>query len=135
MSEQIGGVPLGHGHVCNAISNGMAALQKEFYGLGPLGAKTYYEDDLVACVLRGGFTRAEETLLEGGRGAAVVQQRLEFQELMRERFTDVVERLTGRAVIAFMSAIHQHPAMICELFILAPIGLLDEHESPAPPVV
>ena len=64
----------------------MVALLKEFYGRGPDRAKTYYEDDLVVCLLRGGFTRVEQTLLDGGRGAAVIQQRMEFQEVMRERF-------------------------------------------------
>ena len=34
----------------------------------------------------GGFSRVEQTLLEGGRGSAVIQQRMEFQELMRARF-------------------------------------------------
>lgn len=27
-----------------------------------------YQDDLVVCLLRGGFTRVEETLREAGRG-------------------------------------------------------------------
>jgi uncharacterized protein YbcI len=39
---------------------------KEFYGRGPTGTKSYYEGDLVVCVLRGGFSRVEQTLLEGG---------------------------------------------------------------------
>ena len=38
------------------------------------------------CLLRGGFSRVEQTLLEGGRGASVIQQRMEFQDVMRERF-------------------------------------------------
>ena len=29
-------------------------------------------EDLVVCLLRGGFTRVEQTLLEGGRSAAVI---------------------------------------------------------------
>jgi hypothetical protein len=29
-------------------------------------------------VLRGGFSRVEQTLLDGGRGAGVIQQRMEF---------------------------------------------------------
>jgi uncharacterized protein YbcI len=37
----------------------MVALLKEFYGRGPTRAKSYYEDDLVVCVLRGGFSRVE----------------------------------------------------------------------------
>jgi len=74
-----------HGDVLTAISDGMVALLKEFYGRGPTRAKSYYEDDLVVCLLRGGFTRVEQTLLAGGRGSSVIQQRMEFQELMRDR--------------------------------------------------
>ena len=47
------------------------ALLKEFYGRGPTRTKSYYEDDLVTCLLRGGFSRVEHTLLEGGRGASI----------------------------------------------------------------
>ena len=75
--------PRTHGEVLTAISDGMVALLKEFYGHGPTRTKSYYADDLVVCVLRGGFTRVEQTLLEGGRGAAVIEQRIAFQELMR----------------------------------------------------
>ena len=109
-----------------AISDGLVGLLKEFYGRGPSRAKSYYQDDLVVCVLRGGFTRVEETLLEGGRGPAVIHQRMEFQELMRERFEAVIERATGRRVIGFMSGNQQHPDMMCEVFILEPTDLVDD---------
>ena len=123
--------PRTHGDVLTAISDGMVALLKEFYGHGPTRTKSYFADDLVVCVLRGGFSRVEETLLEGGRGSAVIQQRMEFQELMRERFEAVIEQATGRRVIGFMSGNQQHPDMMCEVFILAPTDLVDEHEIPA----
>jgi uncharacterized protein YbcI len=71
----------------------------------------------------------EQTLLDGGRGAAVIQQRMEFQELMRERFEAVIEGATGRPVIGFMSGNQQHPDMMCEVFVLGPTDLVDEHES------
>ena len=127
-----------HGDVLTAISDGMVALLKEFYGHGPSRTKSYYADDLVVCVLRGGFSRVEQTLLDGGRGPAVIQQRMEFQEVMRHRFEEVIERATGRRVIGFMSGNQQHPDMMCEVFILAPTDLLDDHELaesgwPAPP--
>ncbi|HXD55150.1 MAG TPA: Na-translocating system protein MpsC family protein [Solirubrobacteraceae bacterium] len=122
-----------HGEVLTAISDGMVALLKEFYGRGPSRTKSYYEDDLVVCVLRGGFSRVEETLLAGGRGAAVIQQRMDFQEVMRQRFAQVVEDATGRVVIGFMSGNQQEPDMMCEVFILGPTDLLDEHEIPARP--
>jgi uncharacterized protein YbcI len=126
-----------HGDVLTAISDGMVALLKDFYGRGPTRAKSYYEDDLVVCVLRGGFSRVEQTLLDGGRGAAVIQQRMEFQEVMRERFDEVIEAATGRPVIGFMSGNQQEPDMMCEVFILGPTDLVDEHEIAAagpPPV-
>ena len=119
-----------HGDVLTAISNGMVMLLKEFYGRGPTRTKTYYEDDLVVSLLRGGYSRVEQTLLEGGRGASVIQQRMEFQELMRERFAAVIEEATGRRVIGFMSGNQQDPDIMCEVFILDPTDLLDDHELP-----
>ena len=113
-----------------AVSEGMVALLKEFYGRGPTRTKSYYEDDLVTCLLRGGFSRVEQTLLEGGRGSSVIQQRMEFQELMRGRFQAVIERATGRPVIGFMSGNQQHPDIMCEVFILAPTDLVADHEIP-----
>jgi uncharacterized protein YbcI len=122
--------PSDHGDVLTAISAGLVALLKEFYGRGPTRAKSYYEDDLVVCVLRGGFSRVEETLLAGGRGHAVIQQRMEFQEVMRERFAKVIEDATGKRVIGFMSGNQQDPDLMCEVFILAPTDLVDDHEIP-----
>ena len=57
----------------------------------------------------GGFSRVEQTLLEGGRGAAVIHQRMEFQDLMRERFEAVIERATGRPVIGLIAATSSTP--------------------------
>jgi uncharacterized protein YbcI len=117
-----------HGDVLTAISDGMVGLLKEFYGRGPTRTKTYYEDDLVVCLLRGGFSRVEQTLLDGGRGESVIRQRMEFQELMRARFVGVIEHATGRRVIGFMSGNQQDPDIMCEVFILDPTDLVDEHE-------
>ena len=120
-----------HGEVLSQISEGMVALLKEFYGVGPTQAKTYYNDDLVVCVFRGGFTRVEQTLLAGDRSHAVIEQRMAFQEVMRDRFESVVERATGRTVIGFMSGNQQNPDMICEVFVLSPTSLADETVDPA----
>ncbi len=122
-----------HGDVLTAISDGMVALLKEFYGRGPSRAKSYYHDDLVVCLLRGGFSQVEQTLLEGGRGSAVIQQRMEFQDLMRDRFEAVIKAATGRDVIGFMSGNQQGPDIMCEVFILAPTDLLDDNGSAAQP--
>lgn len=114
-----------------AISDGIVALLKEFYGHGPPRTKSYYQDDLVVCLMRGGFSRVERTLLEGGRSSSVIRQRMDFQDVMRERFQEIVEAATGRRVIGFMSGNQQDPDIMCEIFILAPTDLLAE--SPVTP--
>jgi uncharacterized protein YbcI len=125
MDEHIATGQGSSGETRTAISEGIVALLKDFYGTGPTRAKTYVADDLVVCVLRGGFTKAEQTLLEGGRGHAVLTQRVEFQEVMRERFIAVVENATGRRVVGFMASSQQDPDMLCEVFVLSPTDLVD----------
>jgi hypothetical protein len=49
---------------------------------------------------------------------------MEFQEVMRDRFVQVIEAATGRRVVGFMSGNQQNPDMICEVFVLAPTDLL-----------
>jgi hypothetical protein len=50
---------------------------------------------------------------------------------LRERFAAVIERATGRRVIGFMSGNQQDPDTMCEVFILAPTDLVDDHEITA----
>ncbi len=114
-----------HGDILTAISEGLVALLKEYYGHGPTRVKSYYEDDLVVCILRGGYSRVEQTLLDGGRGSAVIEQRIQFQDMMRDHFEAVVEKATGREVVGFMSGNQQDPDMMCEVFILAPTAPFD----------
>ncbi len=107
------------GDVRSAISDGLVALLKEFFGRGPESAKTYVTGDLVVCLLRGGLTRIEHTLIDSGHGDEVIRQRVAFQEVMRERFEAVVARATGRPVVGFMSGNQQDPDLMCEVFVLA----------------
>lgn len=107
------------GDVRSAISDGLVALLKEFFGRGPESAKTYVTGDLVVCLLRGGLTRIEHTLIDSGHGDEVIRQRVAFQEVMRERFEAVVTQATGRPVIGFMSGNQQDPDLMCEVFVLA----------------
>jgi uncharacterized protein YbcI len=106
------------------ISRRLVGLHKEFYGRGPTKAKTYFNGDLVVVVMRGGFTPVEETLLKEGRGDSVIQQRADFQDVMADRFKEVVSSETGRKVVAMMSGSHQHPDLLAELFLLESTDLL-----------
>ena len=43
-----------------------------------------------------------------------------LQQTLAERMKKTVEELTGRSVVAFMSASHQEPDLSAEIFVLAP---------------
>jgi uncharacterized protein YbcI len=113
------------------ISRRIVQLHKEFYGRGPDKAKTYLIGDLVVVLMRGGFTRVEETLLQEGRGNSVIQQRTDFQSVMVDRFSEVIEEETGRKVIAMMSGTHQHPDLLGEMFVLEASDVLVDDQSAA----
>jgi uncharacterized protein YbcI len=100
------------------ISNAMVGLKKEFYGRGPTKAKTFINDNYVFCVLEGGLTRNEETLLRAGEHALVRSYRLRFQEVMRESTIDAIERITRRKVIGYHSQIVFEPEFGFEIFVL-----------------
>jgi uncharacterized protein YbcI len=96
----------------------MVGLKKEFYGKGPTKAKTYINDNYVLCVLQGGLTRNEATLLAAGQEDLVRQYRLRFQEAVADAVTEAVERLTGRQVIGYHSQIVFDPEYAFEIFVL-----------------
>jgi uncharacterized protein YbcI len=119
------------GMQASSISDGLVLLHKRFYGRGPTQAKTYLVGDTVISLLRGGFTPIERTLIEQGSADAVHEMRRNFQAAMREEFSGVVEKETGRKVVAYMSQIHSDPDIAVEVFVLEPDGalLLDPQEA------
>jgi uncharacterized protein YbcI len=112
------------------VTKGMVSLHRRFYGKGPTEAKTYAVDDTVVCILRGGFTTVERTLIQENDAEAVLQIRRSFQRAMEWHFTAVVEEALGRKVIAYLSQIHADPDLAVELFILEPgeTSLVGEHD-------
>jgi uncharacterized protein YbcI len=112
------------------ISTALVQLHSRFYGKGPTKAKTYMVNDTVICVLRGGFTTVERTLIEDGNADAVYQIRRSFQAAMEDNFKEVVEGALQRKVIAYMSQIHADPDLAVEVFMLEPSaeGVAGEHE-------
>jgi uncharacterized protein YbcI len=106
------------GEVLAGISSGIVGLYREHFGKGPTKAKTYALDDIVVCVLRDGLTRVERTLFAEGRADSVREMRAAFQDAVADKFKAVVEELTGREVIAFMSQAHVNPDLAIEVFFL-----------------
>jgi len=100
------------------VSNAMVGLKKHFYGKGPNKAKTFLNDNYVFCVMEGGLTRNEETLIERGHKDLVRTYRLRFQEAMEGPTVEAIQRITGRNVIGYHSQIVFDPERAFEIFVL-----------------
>ncbi len=109
---------LGGGRLLAEITNRIVAFMREHYGKGPIKAKTYVLDNLIVCVLTDGFTAIERTMMEGGQPDSVLAMRRDFQALMKERYSEMIEELTGRKVLAFLSQAHIEPDLTVEMFLV-----------------
>jgi uncharacterized protein YbcI len=112
----------GQGEALAKITSSLVSLHKEFYGKGPLKAKTFLVNDTVICVLEGGFTIVERTLIDNGEAPAVHNIRSRFQSVMKSQFSGVIEETLDREVRAYMSQVHTNPDVAVELFLLEPTG-------------
>lgn len=111
--------PLRGQALLDAVSGAMAALHERHYKRAPGTTKTQLMgDDLLACVLGGVYTDVEKTLIEIERDPIVRDNRSAFQNAMERRFIDVVQRLTGRSVLHFISSHNIGPDLEIELFFL-----------------
>ncbi len=116
-----------------AVTAAMVELHERYHHRAPVTAKTLMlGDDLLACVLGGVYTDVEKTMIELQRSTTVQETRSAFQRAMQHKFIEVVERLTGRGVLAFISNQHVGPDIEIELFMLRPV---DDGTPVRPPLV
>jgi uncharacterized protein YbcI len=108
------------GRLLAGISNRLVSLHREVFGKGPEHIKTYIEEDIVVCVLRGGSTAFEQTLYQGGRNDTARATRTALQETAESRFRAAIEEITGRGVEAFISGSRHDPDIAIEVFVLKP---------------
>jgi uncharacterized protein YbcI len=116
--------PLAGGKLLAEITNRIVSLVREHYGRGPIKAKTYVLDNLIVCVLTdSGFTAIERTMMEGHEPERVLEMRRDFQRMMKVRYSEMIEQLTGRRVLAFLSQAHVEPDLTIEMFLMdAPLA-------------
>ena len=105
------------GQLLAAISNAFVSMLREFYGRGPMKAKTYALDDIIVIVLRdSGYSAIEKTMMDSGEPERVVDMREDFQRVMAQRYKETIEQLTDRSVVAFISQAHVEPDITLEIF-------------------
>lgn len=93
-------------------------MHKHYVGRGPTNARTTIDQNLVVCLIEGGYTRAEETLEAHDNGDVVAAGRLGLQDAMREEIIAAVELAVGRRVHSFMSANDLRRNLQVEVFVL-----------------
>lgn len=113
------GPPLMGDALLAAVTQAMVALHERYYHRKPVTAKTMLlGDDLLACVMAGVYTDVEKTMIELQHGPMVQETRSAFQAAMQHKFIKVIEELSGRGVLAFISNHHVGPDIEIELFML-----------------
>jgi uncharacterized protein YbcI len=108
------------GEVLAAITREMVRIKSETYGKGATEAKSYQCDNFLFCVLKGGVTQVERTLLQHDDQDLVRQVRLRYQELEGHLFMEAVARLSGRRVLTYESQVLFDPDYTVEIFVLGP---------------
>jgi uncharacterized protein YbcI len=106
------------GELNAALTSAVVGIHTKHLGRGPSSASTFHNDNVVTVLMRDVMTQVEKDIALGGNGHAVSSMRQLFQEAMRTEFTEAVERLTGRTVVAFISGNHVDPDIAVEMFIL-----------------
>jgi uncharacterized protein YbcI len=106
------------GDMAPAISDAMAALLSRHTGRGATSSRTTLSKDLIVCVMADALTRGEKSLVQHGRAGAVLRIRRAYQESMAQEATGIVEAISARRVIAFMSSNHIDPDLAVEIFVL-----------------
>jgi uncharacterized protein YbcI len=111
--------PLSGGQLLAAISTSIVGILRDHYGRGPMRAKTYVLDDIIVVVMRGsGFTPLEQTIMDSGQPDRVIEMREDFQDVMKDRYSETIRKLTGRNVVAFLSQAHVEPDLTLEIFFI-----------------
>jgi uncharacterized protein YbcI len=103
------------------ISRHIVRLYKDQFGRGPTKAKTSFaDDDTLICTLENSLTPAERRMAQLGEHQRLRDIRLFFQHATEPEFREIIERLTGRKVRAFVSGMDTEEDVSAEIFYLEP---------------
>ena len=86
-----------------AISRGMVAIYKEYFGRGPTQSQTTISDAHVVVILSDALTVVEQRLAAEGNHETVRGLRRKVQASMSSDMTELVEGITGREVQCLLS--------------------------------
>jgi hypothetical protein len=108
-----------HASVASNICGDLATMHEPGYGTTGM-FRTCYIDDLVVVADDIQLTDAERQMLARGRGDCIRANRVAFQYVTGPLFIAMVERATGRRVLAFSGEVHLEALFEVAVFRLAP---------------
>jgi len=106
------------GELNAAVTRALVGIQHQYLGRGPKSASTFHYNNIVVTLMYDVLTPAEKVLAQGSHDDSVATIRHLYQQTMEADFKEAVERLTGRAVTAFISGNHIQPDIAAEIFVL-----------------
>ena len=118
------------GPVERALAIELLRIHEESYGKGAREARVHVLGDIVFCLLDGlELLPNEDFLIGAGKGDAVVDVGMRYQQAIETTFRAAVERATGRRVVSFASITKLSPHYVVEVFRLA-----EQRPAPLPEV-
>jgi uncharacterized protein YbcI len=114
------------GPIAAEISRRMVQLINEYTGRGPTRVRTYVHTNLIVCLLGDTLTKGERSLAAHGAADDVIRTRRTYQSLMREDAVAMIQDITGKGVVGFLSDHQVDPDVAIEAFVL-------ESSEQAPP--
>jgi uncharacterized protein YbcI len=108
----------------SSVSNEMVRLYKEQFGRGPTRARSHWAGtDTIVVLLEDTLSPAERNLVKMGEHQRLRDLRMFFQYATVREFCEPIERLTGRKVRSFLSALDTEvDGLATEVFVLHPDG-------------
>ena len=110
-----------HARMLRGISRAIVELYKVQFGRGPETVSSRFAGpDTLITLLGNTLTPVERTMRDMGEEQRLRNIRTMFQYSTEEKFRAIVEEMTGRRVVAFMSGIDVARDVSCEVFTLVP---------------
>jgi uncharacterized protein YbcI len=103
------------------VTNAIVAIYKELFGRGPTKARSSYAGpDTLIATLEDSLTTAEHNMIALGEHQRVRESRTFFHDANERALVEMVERITGRRVRAFVGGMDTHHDVSTEVFYFEP---------------
>ena len=99
------------------ISRAVVQHAKATMGKGPERVRSYFLDDMLVIVSKGGFTTAEQTMVDVGQQDSVREFRRRLEHELAPQLQQLIAELTGREVLASESTVSFGPDRVIAIYV------------------